>query len=208
VTLIDPATIYIDCDVSIGYDTIIYPNSYLEGATDIGANCEIGPNARLINTEIGDDVKIHNVHATLAEVHSGATVGPYVHLRPGAVIGNSAHLGNFVEVKNSNIGVNSKVSHLTYIGDTDMGNDVNIGCGVVTVNYDGFKKHRTTIEDRAFVGCNVNLLAPVTVGEGAYVAAGSTINQRVPSDALGLARAKQENKLEGAARFRRIHGKR
>ncbi|MFA6075392.1 MAG: bifunctional UDP-N-acetylglucosamine diphosphorylase/glucosamine-1-phosphate N-acetyltransferase GlmU [Negativicutes bacterium] len=205
VTMIDPATTYIDCDVSIGYDTIIYPNTYLEGATDIGDNCEIGPNARLINTEIGNDVKIHNVHAVLAEVHNGATVGPYVHLRPGSVIGELAHLGNFVEVKNSNIGVKSKVSHLTYIGDTDMGDGVNIGCGVVTVNYDGFNKHRTTIEDRAFVGCNVNLLAPVTVGEGAYVAAGSTINRDIPKDALGLARAKQENKPEWATRFRRLN---
>lgn len=205
VTLIDPATTYIDCDVAIGYDTIIYPNTYLEGATDIGDNCEIGPNARLINTEIGKNVKIHNVHAVLAEVHAGATVGPYVHLRPGAVIGDNAHLGNFVEVKNSNIGVNSKVSHLTYIGDTDMGDDVNIGCGVVTVNYDGFKKHRTTIEDKAFVGCNVNLVSPVTVGKGAYVAAGSTITSDIPENALGLARAKQENKPEWAERFRRLH---
>ena len=205
VTLIDPATIYIDCDVAIGYDTIIYPNTFLEGATDIGDNCEIGPNARLINTEIGHYVKIHNVHATLAEVHSGATVGPYVHLRPGAIIGERAHLGNFVEVKNSNIGADSKVSHLTYIGDADVGSEVNVGCGVVTVNYDGFKKYRTTIEDRAFIGCNVNLVAPVTVGEGAYVAAGATITKNVPDNALGLARAKQENKLEWAARFRRLN---
>ena len=207
VTLIDPASTYIDCDVVIGKDTIIYPNCYLEGTTVVGENCIIGPNARLMHTEIGNDVELHNVHANLAVVKDKATIGPYVHLRPNAVIGEGVHLGNFVEVKNSNIDSRSKVSHLTYIGDTDMGKEVNVGCGVVTVNYDGFKKARTTIKDKAFVGCNVNLVAPVTVGQGAYVAAGSTITKSIPDDALGLGRARQENKEEWAARYRRLNAK-
>lgn len=193
VTIMDPASTFIDAEVEVGADSIIYPFTWLEGKTVIGQNCEIGPNTRIQHTKIGDDVTLHFVYAHECEIGDGVTVGPYVHLRPKTKLAAGVKIGNFVEVKNSSVGENSKIPHLSYIGDTDMGAKVNIGSGTITVNYDGKHKHRTTIEDGAFVGCNSNLVAPVTVGQGAYVAAGSTITKDVPSAALGVARARQSN---------------
>jgi len=193
VTIMDIDSTFIDEEVCIGADSIIYPFTWIEGATTIGKGAEIGPNSRIQNCQIGDDVTMHFTYAHDCQIGNGVTVGPYVHLRPQTVLADGVKVGNFVEVKNSKVGTGSKIPHLSYIGDADMGQKVNIGSGTITVNYDGKKKHRTTLEDGVFIGCNTNLVAPVTVGKGAYVAAGSTITKDVPSEALGVARARQSN---------------
>ena len=193
VTIMDPAATFVDASVSIGCDTILYPFTWLEGTTVIGENCSIGPNTRISDSVIGDDVTLHFSYAHECRIADGATVGPYVHLRPDTALAAGVKVGNFVEIKNSQIGQGSKAPHLSYIGDADVGSGVNIGCGVITVNYDGKKKHRTVIGDNAFIGCNTNLVAPVSVGEGAYIAAGSTITKDVPSKSLGVGRARQMN---------------
>lgn len=198
VTIMDPASTFIEEDVKIGSDTIIYPYTWLEGATEIGGDCEIGPNVRFTNVKVGSGNHIQFAYGHDCEVKNNTTMGPYVHLRPDTVISDNVKIGNFVEVKNSNVGVGTKLPHLTYIGDSDIGSGVNMGCGCITVNYDGKKKHRTVIEDNAFVGCNTNLVAPVTVKAGSYIGAGSTITKEVPENGLGIARAKQKN-IEGWA---------
>lgn len=196
VTLMDPATTYIDTEVVIEPDTVIYPQTWLEGKTVIGRDCIIGPQVHLADTMVGENVHLHFTHVKECRIGSNVNVGPFVNLRPGTQLEDNVRIGNFVEVKNSQIGTGSKLPHLSYIGDTTIGSRVNIGSGTITVNYDGKNKFRTTIEDDAFVGCNSNLVAPVTIGQGAYVAAGSTITKDVPSAALGVARAKQSN-IEG-----------
>ncbi len=193
VTIIDPNTTFIDGDVEIGQDTIIYPNTYIEGNTIIGEDCKIGPNIRFTDMKVGNKVTAQFSYCHEAEICDGVTLGPYVHIRPGTTIGENVKIGNFVEVKNSNVGEGSKLPHLQYIGDADVGSGVNIGCGTVTCNYDGKKKFRTTIGDNAFIGCNTNLVAPVTVEEGAYIAAGSTITKNVPKGNLAVARSRQTN---------------
>lgn len=198
VTIMDPASTFIESSVKIGRDTVIYPFTWLEGNTEIGEDCEIGPNVRLTNVEVGNGTHLQFVYGHDCKVCDEVTAGPYVHLRPDTVIGNKVKIGNFVEVKNSNVGTGTKLPHLTYIGDSDIGSGVNMGCGCITVNYDGKKKHRTVIEDNAFVGCNTNLVAPVTVKAGCYIGAGSTITKEVPENSLGIARAKQKN-IEGWA---------
>lgn len=203
VTIMDPASTFIDAQVEIGADTIIYPFTWIEGQSSIGANCLIGPNTRLTNTTVGDETTIHFSYAHDCAVGNKVNLGPYVHLRPDTCLQDGVKVGNFVEIKNSVIGEKSKVPHLSYVGDTDMGAGVNIGSGTITVNYDGKHKHRTTIEDNAFIGCNTNLVAPVTVGSGAYVAAGSTITKNVPPGALGVARARQSNLAGWAEKQRR-----
>ena len=196
VTIIDPQTTFIDAEVRVGMDTVIYPFTFLEGVTVIGEDCCIGPHVRFQNMAVGDDVKAHYVYAHDADVESGTDLGQFNHIRPDSHIGAGVKIGNFVEVKNSEIGAGSKLPHLSYIGDCDMGVDVNMGCGTITVNYDGKNKFRTVIGDRAFVGCNSNLVAPITVGENSYVAAGSTITRDVPEGALSVARARQKE-IEG-----------
>lgn len=193
VTLMDPSSTFIDSDVEIGRDTVIYPFTWIEGNTKIGTDCAIGPNSRLQNMTVGARVTAQFIYGHDCEVGDDVTIGPYVHLRPGTKISNKVKIGNFVEVKNSNIGEGSKLPHLQYLGDCDMGANVNVGCGTVTCNYDGKKKYRTTIGDNVFVGCNTNLVAPVEVEEGAYIAAGSTITTKVPKDNLAIARARQKN---------------
>lgn len=193
VTIMDVDSTFIDEEVSIGPDTVIYPFTWIEGKTRIGVGCEIGPNSRIQDSTIGDESTLHFIYAHECQIGNHVTVGPYVHLRPNTVLADGVKVGNFVEVKNSQVGMGSKIPHLSYIGDTDMGSGVNIGSGTITVNYDGKKKHRTTLEDGVFIGCNTNLVAPVTVGKGAYVAAGSTITKNVPAEALGVARARQNN---------------
>ena len=193
VTIMDIDSTFIDEEVCIGPDTIIYPFTWIEGKTTIGTGSEVGPNSRIQNSTIGDHTTFHFSYAHDCQIGNDVTVGPYVHLRPNTSLADGVKVGNFVEVKNSQVGMGSKIPHLSYIGDTDMGAKVNIGSGTITVNYDGKKKHRTTLEDGVFIGCNTNLVAPVTVGKGAYVAAGSTITKDVPSEALGVARARQSN---------------
>ena len=198
VTIMDPASTFIEASVKIGRDTVIYPYTWLEGSTEIGEDCEIGPNARFTNVKIGDDNHLQFIYGHDCEVKNHVTAGPYVHLRPDTVISDHVKIGNYVEVKNSNVGEGTKLPHLTYIGDSDIGSGVNMGCGCITVNYDGKKKHRTIIGDNAFVGCNTNLVAPVTVQANTYIGAGSTITKEVPENALGIARARQKN-IEGWA---------
>ena len=193
VTIIDPATTYIDFDVEVGQDTIIYPGTYLEGKTKIGTDCVIGPNVRFVDMTVGNNVQAQFAYCHEAEIDDDVVIGPYVHIRPNSKICNKVKIGNFVEVKNSNIGEGSKLPHLQYIGDCDMGAGCNIGCGAITVNYDGKKKFRTTIGDNVFVGCNSNLVAPVTLEDNAYVGAGSTITKTVPKDNLAIARSRQTN---------------
>ncbi len=195
VTLIDPATTYIDTDVQIGPDTVVHPCVFLEGATKIGAACEIHSGSRIVNSTIGDRALIRN-HTVISDATIGidAIVGPFAHLRPGADLGRKARVGNFVEVKNTTLGEDSKANHLSYLGDATIGANVNVGAGTITCNYDGAAKHKTVIEDDAFVGSNTTLVAPVSVGRGAYLAAGSAITEDVPAGALGIARARQENK--------------
>lgn len=194
VTIIDPEHTYISADVEIGRDTVIYPGTIIEGKTVIGENCVIGPNSEIKNCVIGDRTTIRHSVAHDSEIGNDVTIGPFAHIRPLSKISDDVRIGNFVEVKKSTFGKGSKASHLSYIGDAEVGADVNIGCGSITVNYDGKHKHLTKIEDGAFIGCNTNLIAPVTIGKGAYVAAGSTITEDVPGNALSIARARQVNK--------------
>lgn len=202
VTIINSNNTYIEESVIIGKDTIIYPGSYLEKGTIIGDNCTIGPNSRIINSTIENDTTIDNSKIIDSEVGCNTNVGPYAYLRPESKIGNNVKIGDFVEIKKSIIGNNSKASHLAYIGDTEIGENVNVGCGVVIVNYDGKNKHKTIIKDGAFVGSNSNLIAPVTINEGAYVASGSTITDNVEKEDLAIARARQVNKRgRGKNRF-------
>ena len=196
VTIMDPASTFVDMQVTVGKDTIIYPFTWLEGSTTIGESCEIGPNSRFMDTTIGNNVTAHFSYAHECVIADDVIMGPYVHLRPATKIAKGVKIGNFVEVKNSTVGEGSKLPHLSYIGDTDIGSGVNMGCGTITVNYDGKHKFRSTIEDDAFVGCNSNLVSPVTIGKGAYVGAGSTITKDVPPAALGIGRARQTN-IEG-----------
>ena len=188
-------SVMIEPGIEIGLDTVILPGTILRGNVKIGKNCKIGPNTVIEDSEIGDNVVLDEVKCYKSIVKNNCNIGPYVHIRPNSVIGESVHLGNYVEVKNSTIDYGTKVSHLTYVGDSDVGKRVNFGCGTVTVNYTGKEKFRTTIKDDAFIGCNTNLVAPVTVGRGAYTAAGSTITEDVPEDSLGIARARQVNKI-------------
>lgn len=196
VTIINPEDTYIEDSVQIGRDTVIYPGTFLESGTVIGSNCNIGPNTRIINSKVMNNVSIENSKVIDAEVGDNTTVGPFAYLRPGTVLGRNVKIGDFVEVKKSTIGDNSKSSHLAYIGDAEVGKDVNIGCGVVFVNYDGKKKHKTIVEDGAFIGSNSNLVAPVTVKQGGYVACGSTITEDVDEGDLAIARARQVNKKD------------
>ncbi|WP_316572793.1 bifunctional UDP-N-acetylglucosamine diphosphorylase/glucosamine-1-phosphate N-acetyltransferase GlmU [Neobacillus sp. YIM B06451] len=194
VTLIDPANTYIGVDIEIGRDTVIYPGTILSGKTVIGEECVIGPNSEIDSCEIGNKSVIRQSAAFKSSIGSNVNIGPFAHIRPDSALGNGVKIGNFVEIKKAVIGDSSKASHLSYIGDAEVGTDVNIGCGSITVNYDGKNKFLTKIEDGVFIGCNSNLVAPVTIGKGAYVAAGSTITENVPPEALSLARARQVNK--------------
>lgn len=198
VTIIDPSTTYISADAEIGRDTVLLPGTMIEGRTTIGEKCTIGPNSHIGNSKIGNGTTIHSSVVRDSTIGSSTTVGPFAHIRPDSNLSDNVKIGNFVEVKKTMLGEGSKVSHLSYIGDAEVGTHVNIGCGTITVNYDGKNKYQTTIEDGAFVGCNSNLVAPVKVGKGAYVAAGSTVTKDVPENSLAIARARQENK-EGYA---------
>lgn len=207
VTIIDPASTYIEADVVIGPDTILYPQTILRGKTVIGSDCVLGPQADLTDMTVGDGVTIAHSVLVESQVEDNASVGPFAYVRPGSRIGAGVKIGDFVEVKNSVIGAGTKIPHLSYVGDAEIGQGVNMACGTITVNYDGAKKHKTIIEDESFIGCNVNLIAPVRIGQGAYVAAGSTINQDVPDHALAIARARQTNKEGYALRLPRKSSK-
>lgn len=194
VTIIDPSSTYIEESVVIERDAVIYPGTILEGNTSIGEDSVIGPNSRIIDSIVGKDTSVDNSKVISSKIGNGTTVGPFAYLRPGSELGNGVKIGDFVEVKNSKIGDGSKASHLAYLGDGEVGKNVNVGCGVIFVNYDGKNKNKTIIEDNAFVGSNSNLVAPVTISEGAYVACGSTITENVEEETLAIARARQVNK--------------
>ncbi|SMC53526.1 UDP-N-acetylglucosamine diphosphorylase [Papillibacter cinnamivorans] len=196
VQFLDANQVYIDPRVRIGKGTFILPGTILRGNTSIGLDCELGPNAMITDCTVGDGTLVNASQLNESVIGSRTKIGPFAYVRPNCVIGDGNKIGDFVEVKNSNLGEGVKISHLTYVGDSDIGSDVNLGCGTVTVNYDGNTKARTVVGEGAFVGCNTNLIAPVVVGEGAYVAAGSTITEDVPPGSLAIARAQQTVKKQ------------
>ena len=197
VTLVDPATTFVDDTVTIGAGTVLHPGVTLEGTTTIGANCRIRSWVRITDSAIADNVVINDSCIIVeSRIDAGARVGPFAHIRPASHVKRDAHVGNFVELKKTVLGDGSKANHLAYLGDATIGAGANIGAGTITCNYDGVHKHPTIIGDGAFIGSDTQLIAPVTVGAGAYVAAGSSITQDVPAGALGVARARQAN-IEG-----------
>ena len=205
VRILDPAAVYIDPRAVIAPGTTILPGTMIQGESVIGAGCVIGPQAVVNHCVLEDGVTVNASQINDSTLGEGTDVGPYAHIRPGCTVGPKCHIGAFVQLKNCVLGEGTKMSHLTYVGDADVGAGVNFGCGTITSNYDGFGKFRCTIGDGAFIGCNTNLIAPVTVGAGSYIAAGSTITKEVPQDALAIARKRQENLDGWAARNRRIH---
>ena len=200
VTVISPAATYIGEEAEIGRDTVLLPGTMLLGKTKIGEGCKIGPNAFIEDSAVGDMVSIRASFIYGSRIEEDVKIGPFAHLRPGTVVKKGARVGNFTEIKQSRIGKDSKVSHLSYIGDTEIGDDVNVGAGVVTCNFDGVKKHKTVIGKKSFVGSNVNLVAPVRIGEGAVIGAGSTITEDVPAHALAIERTQQTVKKGWARR--------
>jgi bifunctional UDP-N-acetylglucosamine pyrophosphorylase/glucosamine-1-phosphate N-acetyltransferase len=204
VTIVDPATAYVGPDVTIGADTTIHPNVYLEGRTTIGSGCEIQSSVRIVNSTVADNVFINSFCLIVdSAIGRGARIGPFAHIRPESNVGEDAHIGNFVELKKTSIGKGSKANHLAYLGDASIGEQVNVGAGTITCNYDGKAKHPTTIEDGAFIGSDSQLIAPVRIGRGAYVAAGSSITDDVPPGSLAIARGKQVNNEGWAEKKRR-----
>jgi len=193
VTIVDPDTTWLDVEVTIEPDAVIHPGTQLHGRTVVESGAEVGPATTLTDTRVGAGAVVRNAVADHADIGPQASVGPYCYLRPGTVLGRGSKAGTFVEMKNSKVGEGSKVPHLTYAGDADIGDGANIGAAVVFVNYDGVSKNRTTVGDGAFVGCDTMLIAPVTIGDGAYTAAGSVIDGDVPPGAIGVARARQRN---------------
>ena len=206
VNVLDPDSTYIDPRATIGAGTTILPGTILRGSTVIGENCEIGPNAMLVNCSVGDGSVVNASQAFESILGRNVHVGPFAHIRPGCEIADGCKIGAFVEVKNASFGQDTKLSHLTYVGDAQVGSRVNFGCGTITSNYDGFQKHRTVIGDGAFIGCNVNLVPPVSVGDGSYIAAGTTVTKDVEADALVVGRVRQENKPGWAKKRRQLHG--
>lgn len=198
VTIVDPASTLIEADVAIGRDTTVEPSTFLRGATRVGSGCTVGPLTTLIDTELGDDVTVRHSYLDHARAEAGATIGPFAYLRPDALLREGAKAGTFVEIKNATIGPGAKVPHLSYVGDADVGERANLGAGTITANYDGRRKHRTSIGARARVSVHTSFVAPVSVGDDAYTGAGSVITDDVPPGALGIARARQTN-VEGYA---------
>ena len=208
VTVLDPKTTYVERTVEVGSETILYPNCYLHGMTRIGERCMIESNSKITDSVLGNEVTIRsNVVISGSKIEDGAIIGPFAHLRPLCEIKTEAKIGNFVEVKKSVVGKGSKVNHLTYIGDSLVGESVNIGAGTIFCNYDGFEKHQTIIGDRVFVGSNVELVAPVKVGNGSTIGAGSTITKDVPGGALAISRTRQKNIKGWGKRIERRHKK-
>jgi bifunctional UDP-N-acetylglucosamine pyrophosphorylase/glucosamine-1-phosphate N-acetyltransferase len=208
VTLIDPATTYIDADVEVGADTVIYPCVFLEGRTKIGSACEIHAGSRIVNSTIGDRVCVRN-HTVVTDstIDSDAFLGPFAHVRPDSQIGEGVHIGNFVELKKTVMGKGAKANHLAYLGDARIGAATNVGAGTITCNYDGEKKHQTVIGKGVFVGSNSTLVAPITLADGSYIAAGSAVTADVPAGALAIGRSRQENKEGWVAKRRKLKAK-
>lgn len=206
VEFVDIHSAYISAEAEIGKGTLIGPCVTIEGKTVIGENSQILQNSRLKDAVIANGVEIQSSVVLESSIGDNTKVGPFAYVRPGSTVGKNCKVGDFVEVKNSSMGDGTKASHLTYIGDSDVGNNVNLGCGVVFVNYDGTNKYRSTVGNGAFIGCNTNLVSPVNVADGAYIAAGSTVTDDVPEDALCIARARQRN-IEGWAAKKGLYNK-
>lgn len=203
VSVVDPANTYIGSEVTIESDVIIQPGCIISGNTHIASGSNIGPHTEIDSCQVGENTVIRQSVVNNSKIGYEVIIGPYAHIRPDTLLGNQVRVGNFVELKKVSIGEMTKVPHLSYLGDATLGKGINVGCGTITVNYDGVDKHQTTIKDNAFVGCNANLIAPVTIEEGAFVAAGSTITKDVPADGLGIARGRQENKDGYAAKLKK-----
>jgi bifunctional UDP-N-acetylglucosamine pyrophosphorylase/glucosamine-1-phosphate N-acetyltransferase len=202
VTITDPASTYVDVEVQIGQDTTLEPQTYLHGMTVIGGGCTIGPFTRICDSSVGDHATIVSSQIVKSRIGSHVRIGPFANLRPGCQLADYVKIGDFVELKNATLAERVSASHLSYIGDAEVGEETNIGAGVVTCNYDGIQKHRTIIGKRAFIGTHTTLIAPVSIGDGAFIAAGSPINQDVPADSLAIAREKMTIKPDWAKRWR------
>ena len=207
VIMMDPAAVYVEDRVTVGAGTLLLPGTILRGDTVIGENCCIGPQVMITDSVVEDGCTINASQCEESTIERDCQIGPYTHIRPHCVVGEGSKIGAFVQLKNCNLGRGTKMAHLTYVGDSDVGEDCNFGCGTITCNYDGFKKHRTTIGSHVFVGCNTNLIAPVAVEDGAFIAAGTTVARDVPQDALVIGRVRQEVKEDWAAENRKNKGK-
>jgi UDP-N-acetylglucosamine diphosphorylase/glucosamine-1-phosphate N-acetyltransferase len=203
VTIINPSSTYIGSDVEIGTDVIIEPNVQLLGKTIIGSGAQIGMNSQIINSSIGEETIIKQSVITDSKIGANGTVGPFAHLRLNCDVADSVRIGNFVEFKNTTFGTKSSAAHLSYVGDAEVGKRVNFGCGTITVNYDGVKKSKTIVQDDVFIGCNSNLIAPITLEDNSFIAAGTTVTHTVPKDALAIGRTKQSNKNNYATVFKK-----
>jgi bifunctional UDP-N-acetylglucosamine pyrophosphorylase/glucosamine-1-phosphate N-acetyltransferase len=203
VTVVDPGSTHVGADVEIGPDTTILPGCVIEGKTKIGSRCQIGPSCWIKDSVIGDSCRVFMSHMDQATMGAGSRCGPFSNLRPGARLGQQVKIGNFVEVKNADLAQGVSVSHLTYVGDANVGEGTNVGAGTITCNYDGFTKNRTEIGKGVFVGSNSTLVAPVKIGDGAFIAAGSVVTKDVPEDALAVGRSRQENKEQWAKSWRK-----
>lgn len=208
VLMMDPAAVYVEDEVTVGEGTLLLPGTILRGKTVIGKNCTIGPQVMLTGCTVGEGCTINASQCEDSTIERDCQIGPYTHIRPHCVVGEGSKIGAFVQLKNCNLGRGTKMAHLTYVGDSDVGDGCNFGCGTVTCNYDGFKKYRTTIGSNVFVGCNTNFVAPVTVEDGAFIAAGTTVTDLVPEDAMAIGRARQEIKEGWAGENRQKKGKR
>jgi len=194
VIMMDPAAVYVEDTVTVGAGTELLPGTILRGKTVIGADCTIGPQAMLTDCVVEDGCTVNASQCEQSTMERGCQIGPYTHIRPNCVVGAGSKIGAFVQLKNCTLGPGTKMAHLTYVGDSDVGEGCNFGCGTVTCNYDGFQKHRTTIGSHVFVGCNTNFVPPVSVGDGAFIAAGTTVTEDVPEDAMVIGRVRQEVK--------------
>ena len=207
VLMMDPAAVYVEDQVTVGAGTLLLPGTILRGRTVIGENCLIGPQAMLTDCVVEEGCTVNASQCEESTIEKNCQIGPYTHIRPHCVVGEGSKIGAFVQLKNCNLGRGTKMAHLTYVGDSDVGDNCNFGCGTITCNYDGFKKFRTTIGSNVFVGCNTNFVPPVTVGDGAFIAAATTVTGDVPENAMAIGRARQEVKEGWAEENRKKKGK-
>ncbi len=206
VLMMDPAAVYVEDGVEVGAGTMLLPGTILRGGTVIGSGCTIGPQTMITGCTVADNCTVNASQCEESTLERDCQIGPYTHIRPHCVVGAGSKIGAFVQLKNCNLGAGTKMAHLTYVGDSDVGDNCNFGCGTVTCNYDGFHKHRTTIGSNVFVGCNTNFVPPVAVGDGAFIAAGTTVTEDVPEDAMAIGRSRQEVKPGWAEENRRKKG--
>lgn len=208
VLMMDPDSVYVEDEVTVGAGTLLLPGTILRGSTAVGPNCQIGPQVMLTNCTVGEGCVINASQCEDSTIEKNCQIGPYTHIRPHCVVGEGSKIGAFVQLKNCNLGKGTKMAHLTYVGDTDVGDDCNFGCGTITCNYDGFQKFRSTIGSGVFIGCNTNLVSPVHVGDGAFIAADTTVTEDIPQDAMAIGRSRQQIKDGWAAANRAKKGKR